>query len=77
VASAAVAVLSLDVLEVDADLGPQVLGERLRDDAWVGVRDGGPCLSRRAQRGEGREGGVWYRGRRRTLSSSTASLPPA
>ena len=32
VASAAVAVLSLDVLEVEADLRPQVLGERLHGD---------------------------------------------
>ena len=62
VASAAVAVLSLDVLEVDADLGPQVLGKRLHGDVWAGVRDGGSRLSRRAQRGEGREGGVWIEG---------------
>ena len=77
VASAAVAVLSLDVVEVEADLRPQVLGERLHGDVWVGVRDGGPCLLRRAQRTEGREQGCRQRGRRRTLSSSTASLPPA
>ena len=57
VASAAVAVLSLDVLEVDEDLGPQVLGERLHDDVWAGVRDGGSCLSRRAQRGGAERGG--------------------
>ena len=55
VASAAVAVLSLDVVEVEADLRPQVLGERLHGDVWVGVRDGWLCLSCRAQRTEGRE----------------------
>jgi len=42
-------------VEVEADLRPQVLGERLHGDVWVGVRDGWLCLSCRAQRTEGRE----------------------
>lgn len=58
VASAAVAVLLLNILEVDAHLGPQVLGERLRDGVWLVCEVVGRAShgGRRGGEGGGREG---------------------